>query len=299
VEGLINHDQGRTLEIIISHLKGLGYHVSYKLLDGQHFGLAQSRKRVYIVGTQIEEVPLTGFDITHATIRDIQEYGYPSINNKFTKALLKHYPIELLVGMQIKDKRGGENNVHSWDLEIKGKTSSRQRELLNTLLKERRKKHWAEEIGIDWMDGMPLTKEQIQTFFDDPNLQDLLDDLAEKGYIAYEHPKKLVGKIRISDTTKVKGYNIIAGKLSFDFSKILDPDGVAPTLVATDVSKLGIIDGKGIRRLTVREGLRMFGFPEDYDLSFLKYSEAFDLLGNTVCIPVIEAIAERIADYLA
>ncbi|MPN63853.1 hypothetical protein SDC9_211620 [bioreactor metagenome] len=74
---------------------------------------------------------------------------------------------------------------------------------------------------------------------------------------------------------------------------------MAPTLVATDVSKLGIIDGKGIRRLTVREGLRMFGFPEDYDLSFLKYSEAFDLLGNTVCIPVIEAIAERIADYLA
>ena len=32
--------------------------------------------------------------------------------------------------------------------------------------KERRKKHWAEEIGIKWMDGMPLTLEQISYIYD-------------------------------------------------------------------------------------------------------------------------------------
>ena len=71
---------------------------------------------------------------------------------------------------------------------------------------------------------------------------------------------------------------------------------MAPTLVAMDVSHLGIVDGNGIRRLSIREGQRLCGFPEDYDLSFLKESEAFDLLGNTVCVPVIEAVAERLAD---
>ena len=63
-----------------------------------------------------------------------------------------------------------------------------------------------------------------------------------------------------------------------------------------DISHLGVIDNGGLRKLSIREGQRLCGFPEDYDLSFLRESEAFDLLGNTVCIPVIEAISERLAE---
>jgi DNA (cytosine-5)-methyltransferase 1 len=90
-----------------------------------------------------------------------------------------------------------------------------------------------------------------------------------------------------------KGYNIIVGKLSFDISKILDPNGIAPTLVATDMNKLAVIDGSGIRKLTIREGLRLFGFPENYQIN-LPLAKAFDLLGNTVVVPVIEEITKRI-----
>ena len=60
VEGLITHDResrndkiGRTLTIILKSLKNLGYKVSWKLLDSKNFGVAQSRKRVFIVGTKI------------------------------------------------------------------------------------------------------------------------------------------------------------------------------------------------------------------------------------------------------
>ena len=76
----------------------------------------------------------------------------------------------------------------------------------------------------------------------------------------------------------------------------MNPDNLAPTLVAMDVYHLGIIDGDGIRHLSIREGQRLCGFPEDYDLSFLKESEAFDLLGNTVCVPVIQSIATRLSE---
>ena len=65
VEGLINHENGDTLKTIISHLENLGYKVSYKLLDSQYFGLAQSRKRVYIVGTLEETVDLEDFEETN------------------------------------------------------------------------------------------------------------------------------------------------------------------------------------------------------------------------------------------
>ena len=51
---------------------------------------------------------------------------------------------------------------------------------------------WAEEIGIDWMDGMPLTTAQISTFYHNPDLQQMLDHLSALGYVKYEHPKKLI-----------------------------------------------------------------------------------------------------------
>ncbi len=84
--------------------------------------------------------------------------------------------------------------------------------------------------------------------------------------------------------------------MSFEFSKILDPNELAPTLVAMDVSKLGIIDNGGLRRLTIREGQRLCGYPEEYDLSIVNEKEAFDLLGNTVCVPVIKSYIKRIGE---
>lgn len=296
VEGLVNHDKGNTLKVIISKLQKLGYKVNWKVLDSQHFGLAQSRKRIYIVGTLKQMIDLNTFDVSSATFGDIMEHDLPIVSSKFTKCLLANYTTKEILGKSIKDKRGGSENIHSWDIDLKGKTTSDQRELLNLLLKERRKKKWAEDIGIKWMDGMPLTIEQIKTFYNKKDLQNMLDDLVEKGYLTFEHPKALVEGIRKPDLSKPRGYNIVAGKLSFEFSKILDPNDLAPTLVAMDVSKLGVVDGQGIRRLTIREGQKLCGYdPNTYDLSMLKESEAFDLLGNTVCVPVISAIAEKLA----
>lgn len=299
VEGLINHDDGRTLSIIVDHLKKLNYYVSYRLIDSQYFGLAQSRKRVYIVGTRDAHISLDNFDEHTAVLGDILEHGLPTVDSDFTQKLFAHFTPEQVVGKAIKDKRGGSDNIHSWEIGLKGNTTPEQAEFLNLLLLERRKRKWAAEIGIDWMDGMPLTEKQISTFYHRDNLKEFLDELVDMGYLTLEYPRKKEKNRRVPDETKPKGYNIVAGKLSFEFTKILDPTDLAPTLVAMDVSHLGVIDNGGLRRLSIREGQRLCGFPEDYDLSFLKESEAFDLLGNTVCVPVIKAISERLADMYA
>lgn len=144
------------------------------------------------------------------------------------------------------------------------------------------------------MDGMPLTEQMISTFFNADNLHEMLEDLVEKGYLTFEYPKKREGNKRVPDETLAKGYNIVTGKLSFEFTKILSPHDVTPTLVATDVSRLAVPVGEGIRKLTVKEGLRLFGFPDNYDLSELKETEAFDLLGNTVCVPVIKEVSKKL-----
>ena len=319
VEGLVKHDLenkhdiiGRTLRTILDKLENeLGYHVSWKVLDSVNFGVPQSRKRVFIVGTKNKKVSLDNFEPSFKVLDDVLERGKPIMTTDFTKKLLSYFTIEELYGKSIKDKRGGENNIHSWDIGLKGECTRDQINLLNRLFKERRKKQWAIEIGIDWMDGMPLTLSQIESFFPVNNLfesidvKSILDDLVNKGYIKFEHPKKLVTQItengtissRIYDETKPKGYNIVTGKLSFEINKILNPYEIAPTLVATDMVKLVVPDGKGVRKLTIREGLRIFGYPESYEIP-VKESLAFDLLGNTVVVPVIKAVAERVLEAL-
>jgi DNA (cytosine-5)-methyltransferase 1 len=316
VEGLVKHDLenkndeiGRTLSTILHTLENdLGYNVSWRVFDSIEFGLPQSRKRIFIVGTKDQKVELNGNEPKFAKLESILEKGLKPLKSDFVDKLLSQFGIEDLYGKSIKDKRGGDNNIHSWDIGIKGEVTDEQCNLLNKLFKERRKKQWAIEIGIDWMDGMALTLEQINTFIDKPEseLKSMLDDLVKKGYLKFEHPKKLVKEqtqsgiktYRDYDTTKPKGYNIVTGKLSFEINKILDPNDIAPTLVATDVSRLAVPDGNGLRRLTIREGLRLFGYPEWYEIPTKEY-DAFDLLGNTVAVPVVEFVTSRIADVMS
>ena len=300
VEGLVNHDKekptdkiGRTLLTILNSLESLGYKTDWKVLNAKNFGVPQERKRIYIIGTKKEKPVFVEKEPCIKTLSSIIEKGLETKTSPFIELLLKHYDLNELNGKSIKDKRGGKDNIHSWDIELKGKTTKEEKEFLNTLLKERRKKKWAEEFGIDWMDGMPLTKEQIQTFWKKPNLDSMLEKLVKQKYLVMEHPKRLVDKHRVEDPNLPIGYNIVAGKMSFEINKILSPDGFAPTLVAMDAEHLFVVDNDGLRNLSLKEGLRVFGYPDDYKFVINK-AEGFDLLGNTVVVPVITYVSKII-----
>lgn len=302
VEGLVNHDRekpgdkmGRTLSTILEHLDALDYKVSWKVLNAKYFGVPQERKRIYIVGTKKEAPNLDKFHRSACTLSDVLEKGVAPVDSKFTRLLLEHYSVEELFGKAIKDKRGGENNIHSWDIELKGPVSKSQKALLSVMMTERRKKKWADEYGIDWMDGMPLTLDMIRSFYDVPNLEEMLEDLVSKKYVRKEYPKRKVGNRREQDSSLPVGYNIVAGKMSFEVSKVLSPLEIAPTLVAMDMQHLFVPDGNGIRPLTLREGLRLFGYPDDYKFD-VSIEEGYDLLGNTVVVSVIKAVSERVLD---
>ncbi len=312
VEGLVTHDRvdptkpiGRTLETIIYHLEELGYKVNWKVLDASNYGVPQKRKRIYITGSLNKKVDLDNLKQQPSKLAEVLEPNLKKseyLNTPFVEKLLSHYSLDQLKGKQIKDKRGGSNNIHSWDIELKGKITEEQKRLIEELLKQRRQKKWAKYKNIPWSDGMPLTLEEIETFHSQSlfehkmtskeytkHLKSILDDLVNKGYLAYEIPKKTTPEYQL------KGYNIIVGKLSFEISNLLDPEGITPTLVATDVTRLAVVDKKGLRRLTTREGLRLFGFPEEYQLKeIVKYNEAFDLLGNSVSVNAIQIVSERI-----
>lgn len=323
VEGLVTHDRehssdkiGRTLQTIMHILTDeLGFNANYIVLNAADFGVPQYRKRVYIVGCKKKfgKVNLSFDKTEEKPVGECLESGLPVLSNSFSRKILKHFSLSELNGKALKDKRGGSSNIHSWEFDYKGKVSDEEKNLLNALLLQRRKRKWAEEIGVKWMDGMPLTTKQIGTFFNSPNLQKMLDDLTEKKYLVYEYPKKQITEkdengnfytVRIPDESKEKGYNIVTGKLSFEISSFLNVNKPAKTIVAMDMGNIGVVDKGGIRHLTLREGLRIFGFPESYSLLPFENSpkgikEGYDLIGNSVCVPVIKAVALRLLDKIS
>lgn len=59
----------------------------------------------------------------------------------------------------------------------------------------------------------------------------------------------------------------------------------------------GVINPEDIRKMTPREWARLQGFPEEYKL-VLADTHLYKQLGNSVTVPVIRAIAERIKEVL-
>lgn len=51
------------------------------------------------------------------------------------------------------------------------------------------------------------------------------------------------------------------------------------------------------RKLTVRECLRLQGFPESYKMKD-NYSQSYKQIGNSVTVPVIKLIAKEMVKYL-
>ncbi len=74
--------------------------------------------------------------------------------------------------------------------------------------------------------------------------------------------------------------------------------GVCPTLTAnmgTGGHNVPIIlDSKGIRKLTPRECARMQGFPDSYKFANISDALIYKQVGNSVSVPVIDAIAKQI-----
>lgn len=72
VQGLLNHNKGKTFKTIISALEKEGYSVSYQLLNALDFGVPQKRKRLIIIAVSgniiVPEIAIPG--VAHKTIKD-------------------------------------------------------------------------------------------------------------------------------------------------------------------------------------------------------------------------------------
>jgi DNA (cytosine-5)-methyltransferase 1 len=295
VRGLTTHDEGKTFETIIHSLETLGYSVNYLLLNSSNFGVPQNRVRIYILGTLNEKIKSklqsdVGAADSHKfkeqngqfslfsepkkirVVKDILENVFPEkykCTDNFTNRLKNVIGEDLskLHGYRLIDYRGGQA-IHSWELGIKGKCSEKEIKFLNLLIGNRRKKTFGEH-----QDGKSLSKEQIKTFYKEDDIDLILDSLVKKGYLSHNENK----------------YNPVAGNMSFEVFKFLDPESISITLTASDTNRLGVVQDGKARKLTPRECVRLQGFPETYKI-LDNDNAVYKQMGNAVSVPVIEAV---------
>ncbi|MBT9097499.1 DNA (cytosine-5-)-methyltransferase [Methylovulum psychrotolerans] len=296
VRGFTTHDKGRTFATVVKKLEDLGYGVTTCLLNSSNFGVPQNRVRIYLVCSlghtphlsiksdlgaadshkfkqAILQGDLFSTEVPHRCVADILE---PKVDEKYVcspkfisqlSEAITPNGFDSLHGVRLIDHRGG-NSIHSWDMGKNGHCSSTEKRLMDAIISNRRKKHF----GAD-KDGKKLTLEQIQSFWDQPDLENTLASLVSKGYLKQEDDK----------------YNPICGNMSFEVFKFLDPSSISITVVSSDANRLGVVQDGIPRRITPRECARLQGFPDDFILH-PNDTFAYHQLGNSVSVPVISAL---------
>ena len=56
VKGLVTHDNGKTLDVILNTLEELDYAVHVKIINAKNFGVPQNRERIFIIGFNKDKV---------------------------------------------------------------------------------------------------------------------------------------------------------------------------------------------------------------------------------------------------
>lgn len=110
VKGLVNHDKGNTLNVMLRLLNDIGYVVDFDIMNSKYFGVPQNRERIFIVAIRedlIESEPFNGSATLGNTIipkrkRDINNWDVAAKTFNF------EFPEQLEVTTRLRDILEGE-----------------------------------------------------------------------------------------------------------------------------------------------------------------------------------------------
>lgn len=279
VRGLLGSKYAAYWAALITRLESSGYRVSYRLIEATDYGVAQSRRRVIVVGIRASEpLDLDFPNRAKRTLRDVlmnlDDVPQHDVREITPGSDLHRIAKRIKPGQKLSNVRGGRHSVHTWQIpDVFGATTEREKLLLETLLIARRRNRRREDGDAD-----PVAVKHLEETLGFPVIS-LLKDLQKKGYV------RKVGKY--FDLT-----NAFNGKF-----RRLEWDKPAPTVDTRFGQPRYFLHPDKNRGFTVRESARIQGFPDSFCFEG-PAQVAYRLIGNAVPPPMAESIAMHIREAL-
>jgi DNA (cytosine-5)-methyltransferase 1 len=205
VKGLINHDKGKTLNIIAESFSEVGYRIDMELLNSKYFDVPQNRERIYIVGIREDLIEQQGWIIPKER-KDVMTKGKRRIKELGIKMFNFDFPKQEKVSKVIRDIL--ESNVDEKYYLSEDKT----KKLIEKLESEQ---HYKNGTIFDGKNGFG----KMKTYNDiAPTI--LSNDYKEPKKIVEEIDLKMVGRIDIKGNDSIH--------------RAYSTDGVAPTLTTME-----------------------------------------------------------------
>jgi len=108
VQGLLNHDDGRTFEKIQLDIKNENYDITYKILKCSDYGIPQMRKRLFIIGIK-KDIQIKS-DIHN--IFDLKKYER---NATLSSYMDENFEKDIAFTIRCGGKKSPINDKHNWD----------------------------------------------------------------------------------------------------------------------------------------------------------------------------------------
>ncbi|MDE1179445.1 DNA cytosine methyltransferase [Paraburkholderia sp.] len=322
VPGVLSSNGGRDFGTLLGGLAELGYGFAYRVLDAQFFGVAQRRRRVFVVGH------LGDWRRAAAVLFERESLlGHPAPRRETGKGVAPT--------LSARTKGGGGLGT---DFECDGGlipgvaralTTSNQRIDAETetllvahpLRAQSQPSHRADSdtyVPVSYAIPAGATRENPDSGPDGIGVQSdiayTLEARAEVQAIAFDckaSGQNGFGVGEIASTMRSMGHSNShqngGGHLAvaLDLKQItsphnrsrLEPGSPSPTMAKG--SEIGVAHGSAVRRLTPRECERLQGFADDYTRVTVRGKPAADgprykALGNSMAVPVMAWIGRRI-----